>query len=107
MSVEREQNTKFPYIHNTINEAQFNCWTSRNNYRTKYNDMRSNVLLNKSQSNVRNIDSCIPKYSGFVPTIKAETLIGKTNTELSRRAYSLERSEAGEYLFSSTGYIIL
>ena len=45
----------------------------------------------------------MPKYAGFIPGVKGESLMGKTNTELSRQAFRKDILDNKVNMYSSTG----
>lgn len=46
----------------------------------------------------------IPKYAGFVPEIRSESLFGRTSTELSRAVFRPQLLDSKPNLFASTGF---
>jgi hypothetical protein len=48
----------------------------------------------------------MPKYGGFMPSVKGENLFGKTNTELSRQVFRKDVLDNKPNFYSSTGYCV-
>ena len=73
-----EQNTKYhitnPKQEKKYVEDQFFKWSNSNFYRTSYHDMGT-----KSPAPKRNC--ALPGYQGFVPGVRANSLLGKRFTE--------------------------
>lgn len=96
-----EQNTKFkienPKQSQKYVEQQFFKWSNSNFYRTSYHDMRD-----KSQPSKRNC--ALPGYKGFVPGVRANSLLGKRFTEQSRDVLNPKHLEGKQQMFSSTGF---
>ena len=45
VNVLSDSQTKFPYLGKQIDENKFNIWTTDNEYRTNYNDMKCRVIF--------------------------------------------------------------
>ena len=96
-----EQNTKY-HIKNPKQEVQYKDdqffrWTNNHFYRTSYHDMAV-----KSPAPRRNC--ALPGYQGFVPNIRANSLLGKRFTEQTRDVLNHKHMDDKHQMFSSTGF---
>jgi hypothetical protein len=64
----------------SIGESNLFKWTSGNMYRTSYNDMKNTVSFNiyslifsDQGASVERKNMVIPKYQGYVPSLKADS----------------------------------
>ena len=93
----------------TITENEFFKWTSGNMYRTSYNDMANKVsppmplTIIKGKS-VERKNMVIPKYQGYVPNLKAKSLLAKRYSEQSRDVLRPENIDDKDQTMASTGF---
>ena len=107
-----ETKTKFAFSNykapETIKEPEFFKWTSGNMYRTSYNDMANRVSyktwsLFKIGQSVDRKNCIIPKYQGYVPNLRANSLLQKRITEQSRDVLTKPHMDDPVQTMSSTG----
>ena len=92
-------------------EDKFHLWTKDNFFRTSYTTMRTNViiiLLFSFNTLTQKPDSpknyAIPGYQGYIPYVKAENIIGRPYTALTREAFSKPELGVNKFKISSTGF---
>ena len=95
-----ESKTKFNIKNHKVSqftEDDFFRWTNGNMYRTSYNDMRQ-------QQPVANKNHALPGYQGFVPSLKADSLLQKRYTEQTRDVLHKRTISDKLQTISSTGW---
>lgn len=82
----------------SITEGNFFKWTSGHMYRTSYNDM------SKKGASVERKNMVIPKYQGYVPSLKADSHLQKRITEQSREVLNRQYLDDPPQMMASTGF---
>ena len=87
------------YRAENIDASKFFAWQKDNMYKSTYNEKHS---YNSNQPK----NTAIPGYQGFVPTQRADSLYGKSNTNLARQSFSKDRLDVNRTGLATSGFNI-
>lgn len=101
-----DRNKVSTYKNNTISPDKFFAWHGEYMYKSTYNEKHGLVIPSLIQNLNEPKNTAIPGYQGFVPSIKADSLYGKSNTQLARGTLTSDKLDVNRTGLATTGFNI-